>query len=742
MDPILAARLNEGTQGKPNPFYDSELYLKLGRVARQYCDAGLAALNYSICDFDAASDLVDMAMPVIDPATSDRLGKDRNNALHFRHPATFTQMVTMVTFITEIIFGGEVCRSVEPQDPNHSDAADAVNGLLSWNDAKVGIYLQGWLWTWNAVVYNRGVWFESCAQDVEVVKELVDEEDVTQPKTHQKNKKGELRYRKGAPVMAHPKRSRLRSRRIYSGFYNRLDIVSPYDFICDPALPITRFQEGNFAGHRVMLKWKDLKRRSQLDPSEDDYVLPYVVEKIKTQKGNVVTPAAMGGQLPENNSRAYYDRQIRGATNTGIGGIGSGLIAGTDAVNKDDGGTCECFSVTIRAQPKDLDLYPDDEEQELITLLLTNTADILSVNVRPNQHDQYPYAVAESRPSGIRQFMPGWALACKPVQDRIDDLNTTHGQAMKRMGNILVVDDTKCDVSNLLSPDKNGLMIMRKKPGMGLPREELIDQIPLKDTTENYPDEIKIWIDTMKNMTGAEAPIEGATKDPSQTATQFDGVQTMAMGRISAIARLLYEQAISGDKGQTFRFVENFKQFMPDSMMIRILGKGPRFGNRAAPKFLTVKRADIQHGYDVVPHDGSLPGADVKVVAAATRTIEAWAANPLLAPVFNITLPGAINPFILAKDLFEKTGLPVEKYIVTPQQAVENLRAQQLAQGQVIGQAGAPDSGTTPNGPSPHNPPQQQIAAPVPVDATGLPSASQLPPIPSASPPPPGNNLP
>lgn len=724
MDPLIAARINDVPGNK---FYDSRLYLKLGNVARQYTDAGMAALNYAMADFDAATDLVEMAMPIVDANNYEKM--DRNDALNFRHPATFEQMLTMTTFVTEILFGGEVARSVDATDPNHDEAAEAVNGLLAWNDKKIGIYLQGWLWVWNALVYNRGVWFESCAQDVKVFKEEVEEDDITQPKEHQKNAKGELRYRKGNPVMAHPKRTRARSRRVYSGFYNKLDVVSPYDFVCDPALPFTRFQEGNFAGHRVMLKWKDLKRRSELDPSEDDYVLPAVVKKIKTQKGNTITPAALGGQLPQNTSRAYYDRQIRGATATGIGGIGSGLIAGTDAVNKDDGGTCECFSMTIRARPKDLGLYPDDEEQELITLLLTNTADILSVNIRPNQHDQFPYAVAEGRPSAERQFMPGWGLACKPVQDRMDNLNRVHSAAQWRMGNVLLADLTKCDVSNLLSPDKNGLIISRTAAAAGVPTSEIIEQIKLVDTTANYDGEMNMWDGILQRMTGATAPIRGETEDPSQTATQYDGTQQMAIGRISALARLLSEQGLSGRTGQTFRFVENFKQFMPDSMMIRILGKGSEFDpDDPQDKFMIVKKADIQHDYDVVPHDGSLPGADAKVVAAATRAIEAWSSNPNLAVAFDNTIPGALDPIRIFRDLLKKSGLPTEKFSVTTQQAQQNLQQKQLASGmgvQPIQPVGAPT-----------------VATPPPVDASGFPSASRLPPLPSAAPPPNGSHLP
>lgn len=724
MDALIARRLDDS---KGNPYYDAELYKKLGTTGRQYLDNGMAALNNVICDYDCLTDLVEMWMPLTDTANFNKL--DRNSATNFRHPATFSNLWTMTTFIAEILFGGEVARTVEAQDPNHDESAEAVNGLLAWNDAKTDIYFQGWLWIWNAVVYNRGVWFESADQDIRVDKEEVDEPDPTQEKEQALDKHGNPRMRGGKPVMAHPKRSRVRSRRTYSGFYNKLDLVSPYDFICDPALPLCRAQEMRFMGHRVMIPWIELKRRSELDPSDDAYVLPHVVKKIKTQKGGMTTPAALGGQAPNNTSRTYFDRTVRGATGTGLGGIGTGLVSGADSINKDDGGTVECFSLTIRQKPKTIGLYPDDEEQELITLLITNQADVLSVNVRPNQHDQFPYCISEARPSAHKQFSPSWGMACKPIQDRMDDLNRTHSQAQKRMGNILIADGTKCNLSNILDPEKNGLIILRTKEGQGLPIDDICAQIKLEDTTAKYNEEMAMWEATMEKMLGITAQIKGITEDPSQTATQNDNVQTMATGSLSSKARTLAAPL----RQQTVRFVENFKQFMPDSMMIRILGKGSEFDpDDPQQKFMEVKKADIQHGYDVIAHDGALPGADVKVVAAATRTIEAWAANDKLAPVFDITIPGAIDPFRLARDLFKKTGLPVEKYSVTREQAMNNLRSQNMAQG----------AGVVPGSPAGPPLPQQAVGTPPPVDATGMPSASALPPIPSASPPPPGTNLP
>lgn len=718
MDPCLAIKLNDE---KGNEYYNSELANNIATVCKNYVENGLGALNYAVCDFDAATDLVEMAQPIIDPQNFSKI--DRAAAINFRHPLTFTEMVTLTTAVAQILFGGQQARSVEAQKPEDENAAQDINELLAWNDAKIGLYLQGWLWCWAAVVYNRGVWYETTAQDIGIELEPVEEDDISKKQIPLKNKDGSTKMRQGKPVMGYPKRTRFRTKPVYSGFHNHLDLVSPYDFICDPSLPVIRFQEGRYAGHRVMIPWIELVRRSKLDPSDDAYVVPSVVLKLKTQKGNTTTPTVIGGVQGPNTTRTWYERTMRGANAAGFGGVGTGLVPGSDAVNKDDGGTIECWNMTIRQKPSILGLYPEDENLELINMLTTSQGDVLSINVLPNKHNQFPYAVGEGKPNAHRQLTPGWALAIKPIQDRVDDLNITHSTAQKRMGNIYLVDQTKCDIANLLAPDKNGLMVMRTEAGRSATADECIKQIPVTDTTARYPDEMAMWIETAENTTGAHASVQGQTADPSQTATQFEGTQEMAMGRISSIARCLSEMAICP---QTRRWVENLQQFMPSETMIRVTGQGSDFDPDNPPeKYRTIKKADIQAGFSVIAHDGSLPGADAKTIAAASRAIEAWSANPNLAAAFDNTIPGAFDPIRIFRELMKKSGLNTVKFSVTREQAQQNALSKAQSQGMPIQPVG-----------------QQQIAAPPPVDASGLPSAAQLPPTPTAEPPPPGATLP
>lgn len=729
MDLNISARLDNR---KGNSNFDARFAGKVQQTAKDYIESGLRNLNWATSDFDAATDIADMLQPIdsIVGAGQNFASVDRNSALCFRDPAGFTQLHVLTTFLAEILFGGEQSREVEAQKEEDSEKADDVNALLAWNDQKQKIYLQGWLWIWNAVVYNRGVWYEDTDKDCEVIREEVEEEDITAKPTVQKDEKGKIvRDAEGKPIKTYPKRVRMRNKRVYSGFFNRLNIVSPYDFISDPSRSTLTFQEGRYCGHRALIPWLELKRRSELEPSDQDYVLPHVVLKMKSTGTNAVVPAPVGGTVGLNNSRTYWERTQRGGgiARGGIGGSGVGAGAGVDGVNKDDGGTIECFVLFIRARPKTLEMY-DDEEFEIIKILTTSTGDVLSVQCQPNKHDQFPYAFAESLPNAVRQFTPGWGLKCKPVQDRIDDLNVTHSTAMKRMGNILLIDPAKCDFKNLLTPDKNGLMILRTAEGKGVPMDEVVGQIPLTDTTANYNDEADRWERKMEDMTGANQYVQGQESGNDTTLGEFDATRKMATGRITSIARLLSEQGIMP---QTMRWVSNFQQFMTGEQTVRIIGKSDDFDpENPGQKWKTIKNIDIQGQYDVVSDDPSLPGADAKIVAAAARTLEAYAGNPSLAPAFDVKIPGSIDPVKVLRFMLRKSGLPVDRFAVSTQDAQKNTQNALQAQQMQGGQPGAPAPTA-----GPAQPPTTPPLPPALPDEANLPQAGILPPNPSAAPP-------
>lgn len=716
MDAILAARLNETTD-----LFEPELFRNLAKVGREYAQAGTSALNYYVPDLDAANDLIELYAPT---TKEDFEKRDRNSPKSFIHPMAATEIWTLATFVSQILFGGEVARKVEAREDSDEKAADLVNELLAWNDNQQPTYNQGFLWIKDALTFNRGVMYERWQTQAKIALEPVEEDDLTrdpQP-VMRKDGTGPRLKSNGQPYLAYPKRVRFRKKRVVTGGYNHIDLVSPYDFICDPELPMLRFQEGRFAGHRVMIPWGEIKRRSELDPADPSYVLPTTVKKLKNRKqGNGSLSVQYGGSpTTKSTSRSYYERQRRGSP---VGGM-----AQTASISKEDGGVVECFAIILRGKPSTYGIY-DDHEDELIEVLMSGETDLLSVNVLPNVHDQFPYAVGESRPNAHYQFSPGWALVIKPIQDFVDYLKNRHAESIARTsGNIFIGDPTKVDFEAFLDPNKDGLFIPITQEGMGTPLDQIVKQVAVTDTTKNFYAEMEMWIKHAEVATGAHSFVQGETEDVSQTATQFVGVQQMATGRISSVARLLSCAALIP---QTRRFVCNFQQFMPDEMVVRIT-QSDEFDPDVPPtRSVTIRRDDIQCEFDFVPSDGAMPGTDAKKVAALTRMMEA-SANPAFGQFFDSTVPGNMDAKAILFEVARAGGMPVKHFLITREQAQRNLAEQQLAAGMGTGMPPGPGVPMPPA--MQGNPPGAPPVPMLPTEAGPIPSAEMLPAIPSVEP--------
>ena len=711
MDRILAAKLNPSTKE-----FDTKLQTDLCKAAQDYIRSGLQTLEYFVTDLDAANDMVQCYAPVEKADWERQGGFERNSPQNFIHPMAATEITTLATFISQILFGAATARRVEPRKDEDEKSADAMNELLQWNDDQQATYLQGYLWIWDALTFNRGVMYDHWQDIYENTVEEVEETDPTAaiPEPTEDN-----------PYPSRPTYKRFRRARKKSAGFNKIELISPYDFIADPMVPILRFQEGRFSGHRVMIPWQELKRRSKLNVDDYGYVLPHIVQKLKN------TPTAGGSRITNaqsqpaggSRSRSFYERTRRGNP--------AGYQGGTEAVNKEDGGVIECFCIYVRIPPSTYNIFKDDEP-EIIEFLMGGEKEILSINIMPNVHDQYPYAVGEARPNAHYQFGASWALIIKPLQDYVDYLKQRHQESLARTsGNIFIGDPTKVDMKAFTDPKKDGLFIPVTPEGAGTPLDQIIKQVPVQDTTAQFHNEMAMWMQTAEQTTGAHAFVQGKTDDPGQTATQFAGVQQMATGRISSLARILSVIALVP---QTRRFVCNFQQFAPDEMTVRITGNSTDFdADDSKGKFLTVRREggdeitpDIQAQFDIVPNDGSLPGTDARKVAAMSRAMEAFSSNPDFAKYFDDTMPGALNLKKLLYESLKGSGLMVRNFLVTKEQAAKNLQAKMLAEGNPAGQ---PLPGAQP-GPHGATPPPMPVGGGMSIPGAGLPQQPTASPAP------------
>lgn len=628
------------------------------KLAKDYLKIGRDSLAYWSNDFDMAYDIMSCYSPL---TKKDMEAIERGHPKRYILPMTATQITTMTTYVAQVLFGQETPWKVDGRRPEDEISAEFVNNLLRWNAEQQQTYLLGYLWCQDAIAVNRGIFYDSWAP---IFKPIVENVAVPDPEDLDPETQQPRTY------------NRPMRRNKVVGNYCKLEIVSPYDFICDPALPLWRLQDMRFTGHRTVIPVTELRRRSKLPVNDPMYVLPSAVADLvaKAKKGVAQADAAvpsLPGVLPNpaeiRLSRTAYER-TRALQPTG-----------NVQADKNDTGNVECWELWVRLVPSDNQIYGDDDatagningdngqpsvvtddEPVIFQILICGGDILLSITESTYAHGSYPYAVGEGRPNAHFQFSPGWVQILKGLQDYIDWLKNRHQEALSRtIGNIFVYDPAMVDVTDFMNPDKEGLLIALKPEAAGKKISEVFTQVPIKDLTENFLEEAMTFVKFSETVTAASSGMQGAIPegaDPS--ATQFAGTQQMGAGRMTSVARLLSSQALVP---QAKRLVSNFQQFINQEQVVRFrpsnpLNVPPPLQDAAA---VTINKDTIAGEYDFVAHDGTLPGTNGAKVAAITRLLEASAAFPqIFAPG-----PGNIDPRKLLLDGAKASGLSIENYV-------------------------------------------------------------------------------
>ncbi len=693
---------------------DEKFRSELSTLVNEYVKQGTDAVNYWSAEFDCAHDML-MAYAPLSKKDFEKL--EKGHPRRFTLPMTATQITTMTTFISQMLFGQDTPNKVEGRSAEDEAGAEHINNLLRWNAEQQQTYLLGYLWVQDALTFNRGTFYNSWAP---IYKPVIMPEQATDPAHPFVPPTPEN------PTPTPPQQyTRFRRKNQVVGGYCKMDLVSPYDFFCDPTFPLWRMNEMRYCGHSFKVSWQDLERRSKLDPSHPYFVMPSAVAALKEKrKGNQnslapsITSATSGSTAAKPDalmSRSQYERMRVAAP------------LGTDKVNTKDPGVVNCVELWVRLVPEDHNIYDEpspEPESTLFQFIVANGDTILSMNESTYAHGSFPYSVGEGRPSGHYQFSPGWAFMLKGIQDYVDWLKNRHQEALARtVGNVFIANPAKVDLDDFLDPEKEGILIPLKPSAAGDKISDVIQQVPIKDLTENFHDEMMQFVSFSQTVTGANNSMQGSMGgDEEPSATQYAGTQQMSAGRMSSVARLL---SVQGLVPQTRQFVSNFQQFLSMPQAIRYmptrLDVPLEFRNQRS---IVVSSDTIQGEFDYIAHDGTLPGTDAKRVAALTRLLETAAAYPqLFTPA-----PGNLDPRQLVFAAAKASGLNPENFYYTPESIA------QMVSGQVQSQTGImpevqPGGGPPPEAVAPQPTAERPGPAPaVPslptLEGVGLPSAA------------------
>lgn len=605
---------------------DEEFRKRILKLGQDYITHARATLDYYTADFDAAHDIL-MCYATLTKQDYVKLSKGKPR--RFILPITATHVHTMTTFLAQTLFGDDNPNKVDAGGPDDDAPARYMNELLKWNSEQqqAGMYQLGWMWIENSLTYNRGIFYDCFAPITKSMWQQgpkLDEEGqpVTDPDS-------------GEPV-TEPQKIKTRT-----GGYNRVELVSPYDFYVDPLMPLYRMQEGRFAGHRLNKTWAELKGRSELEPDDPMYLSPRAIAELKKKPSKSIayptSSTATGPTGQDLISRTAYER----------GKVATPVDSRADAK---DPGVIDFVELWVKIVPKDYDI-DDRTDPEVFQITLGNEKEPMSCNESTYEHGMFPYSVGEARPSPFYQFSPSWVMILKNLQDYVDYLKNRHQEAVSRtIGNVFIAKGNLIDIADFEDPEKEGKFINILPEGQNLPINDVVKQVPMVDMTAGFLGEMKGFISFAEATSGANQNLQGQAGAEGQTATAFTGTQQMAAGRLSAIARLLSVGALVP---QTKRFVANFQQFFDGELYRKVTGDDGTAGNDfSTGGQYQITNDVIQGTFTFRAHDGALPGPDARKVAAYTRTLEGMQQFPT---VFE-PAEGNINPRDVFLGLIRASG--------------------------------------------------------------------------------------
>jgi len=249
-------------------------------------------------------------------------------------------------------------------------------------------------------------------------------------------------------------------------------------------------------------------------------------------------------------------------------------------------------------------------------------------------HNMFPIAISATNCDGHTPIPISAMETIYGLQHTIDWLFRSHiANVRKAINDMIVVDPYLVNYNDLKNPEPGKLIRMRRAAwGKGV--KDAVMQLTVSDITrQNIPD-IGFVMSIIEQVSGAGEAVKGLRRKTSERVSATEANQVFS----SALSRLEKDAKIAGLQAHfdlAYLFAAQTKQLMSTETYVKAIGRlgedlSAEFGGRT--KLVTPDDIDVL--YDVVPHDGSIPGNSDGI--AWTQIFQILATNPAVAQQFDI----------------------------------------------------------------------------------------------------------
>lgn len=396
-------------------------------------------------------------------------------------------------------------------------------------------------------------------------------------------------------------------RMLYEG--NILKNIDPYRFLPDPNVSAHEVQEGEFVGWIERTNLMQLLKRDQ---DSNDFVFNGKYLKHIDGRTNLFTQ----GERTPSNARGRESDYVTSNSPVDVVWMYVDIIPNDWGLGREEYPETWLFgvagdSILIAAQPLNLD------------------------------HGQKPVAVACTEFDGYSPNPISRLGIINDAQNLVDFLYTSHMQNVKKaINDMFIIDPSIVNIYDVANP-KPGKLIRTRRAAWGRGQlDQAIKQFDVRDVTHGHIADANMLASMMQRVTASDKQMQGQMEGRTTrvSATEAQGIRGGSLSRLEKAARMISMQAMM-PIGRMF--ASHIQQLMEEETYVNVVGEMEKeliaeFPNRAHEienHRLRVNPLDMVVDYDIVPHDGTIPGGED--VTTWTQLFQTISASPELLQQFD-----------------------------------------------------------------------------------------------------------
>jgi len=325
------------------------------------------------------NDAEENAEGYIKATDADRIRKDAKRSsgqvdyTTIEVPYGYGMMMSAHTYISSVFLGRRPINQFSARHGEKQMQVQAVEALMDYQVQVGGQICPYVIWIYDALQYVQGVVMTQWEED-----EIVTTQITKEPKTVL-----------GVPLDSGEMVTK-RTTAVQKGYVgNRLYNVKPYDWLPDPRVSFSKFQDGEFCGRLFNASWNDIVEGHA--------------------KGHYFNLEAMKKNMDDSTDGNDHNKQSAHVTHPDPKGdtlfktsMDLGFMSGTEMV--------------VRLVPKDWELGRSDRPEKWV-FTIGNDKVIIGARPQSHHHGKFPFAILEQEIEGYKLAKRGMTEMMRPTND-------------------------------------------------------------------------------------------------------------------------------------------------------------------------------------------------------------------------------------------------------------------------------------------------------------------------------------